>query len=186
MFWQIALLLGAAGLCALLSNALAGPSRHLPWLGRPAVADPARTDAALHGALPAPAQPPPDPARFAADPSQPIRDLQPEEAWALFQARAPFLDARRSDEFKRGHVAGAWNISVWESSPDARITEFEAAAAPASSAPLVLYCSGGDCEDSHLLASRLAALGYRNLLIYRAGYPDWEKRGYPITRGDKP
>ena len=101
----------------------------------------------------------------------------------MYQAKTPFLDARRSGEYAEGHIAGAWNVSVWESTVDTQITEFEAVANPGSTTPLVLYCSGGDCEDSHLLASRLTPLGYRNLLIYRAGYPDWVKQGRPIAKG---
>jgi rhodanese-related sulfurtransferase len=98
----------------------------------------------------------------------------------------PFLDARRSEAYAAGHIAGAWKIPVWEADVDARITEFEASAHPASKDPLVLYCDGGDCEDSQILASKLTALGYRNLLVYRDGYPDWVKRKQPATTGVRP
>ena len=125
-------------------------------------------------------------APFPVDPAQPIREISPEEVWTCFQARLPFLDARRSTEYAEGHIAGAWNVSVWESTVEAQITEFEAAAKPASTAPLVLYCSGGDCEDSRLLAARLTPLGYRNLLIYRAGFPDWAQHGRPTHSGMQP
>ena len=33
---------------------------------------------------------------------------------------------------------------------------------------------------------RLMKLGYRNLLIYRAGYPDWEQHGWPVRVGEQP
>jgi len=124
--------------------------------------------------------------RFAPDPAQPIREITPEEAWVLFRAKVPFLDARRSAEYSAGHIEGAWSLPVWEADLEARITEFEALAGPVSATPLVLYCSGGDCEDSHLLAQKLSPLGYRNLLIYRAGYPDWVRQGHPIRTGGKP
>ena len=115
-----------------------------------------------------------------------MRDLSPEDAWALYLAQAPFLDARRHDAYLQGHIPGAWSIPVWEAGADARITAFEAARAVASTAPLALYCDGGDCQDSHLLASRLVALGYRNLFIYQAGYPDWVKLGRATRQGDQP
>ena len=41
----------------------------------------------------------------------------------------------------------------------------------------VLYCNGGDCEDSQLLASKLLALGYRNVFDYRGGVGDWKRNG---------
>lgn len=190
---QIGILLVLAGLCALVSNGTASPSRRLGWRDRPAAAVTSSITAALPvqpepkatatQKPPIPPAAPANPARFAADPAQPIREISADEAWVLYQAKSPFLDARRSSEYREGHIAGAWNVSVWEAAVAAQITEFEAAAKPGSSTPLVLYCSGGDCEDSHLLASRLTPLGYRNLLVYMAGYPDWVQHGRPTGKG---
>jgi len=202
---QAWIFLALAGLCALISNALAGPSRHLGWRDRPTVTalnQPAVTLAApvpqptaepvpLPSKPPATTQPaapsqPAKPARFIADPAQPIRDISPEEAWALYQAKAPFLDARRSAAYTEGHIAGAWNVPIWEANGETGIAQFEAAAHPGARAPLVIYCSGGDCEDSRLLAARLIPLGYRNLFLYQGGYPDWEAQGRPIRKGVQP
>ena len=179
---QAGVFLALAAACALISNATAGSARRLGWTGRPAAAAPAS------GAAPSPPSPagPVDTARFAADPNRPIRDISPQEAWGLYQAKAPFLDARRSGAYAEGHIPGAWNISIWEAELDTRITAFEAAARPGSTRPLVLYCEGGGCEDSKLLAGRLTPLGYRNLLVYRAGYPDWVKQGRPTRKGARP
>ena len=139
---------------------------------------------------PAPAQAqtqaPTPAARFAPAPDQVIRELSSEDAWAAYRQRVPFLDARRSAEYQDGHVAGAWSVPVWEADAAARITEFEARANPAPASPIVVYCSGGDCEDSRLLAQRLVQLGYRNLLIYRDGFPDWVQRGRPQAQGSRP
>jgi rhodanese-related sulfurtransferase len=203
---QAGFLLALALLCAVIANSLAGPARRLGWGDRPlasAVPPPAPVAIPLPPVaevLPAQTLPIPLPSqgespkpklpsvleRFQPDPAQPIREINREDAWALFRAKVPFLDARRSTDYAAGHIAGAWNISVWEGTVDARITEFEAAAKPGSTTPLVLYCSGGECEDSHLLASRLAPLGYRNLHIYREGYPDWIRQGHPSRQGGQP
>ena len=51
------------------------------------------------------------------------------------------------------------------------------------SAPIVVYCSGGDCEDSHMLSEKLYIVGFDNVLVYKDGYPDWVKRGLPVTKG---
>ena len=48
---------------------------------------------------------------------------------------------------------------------------------------MVIYCDGGDCADSRLLADRLIPLGYRNLRLYMAGYPDWTRQGRPVRKG---
>jgi rhodanese-related sulfurtransferase len=132
------------------------------------------------------AQPRVGAARFAPAPDAVIRDLSSEDAWAAYQLKAPFLDARRSSEYQEGHVAGAWSVPIWEADAAARITEFEARADPSPGTPIVVYCSGGDCEDSRLLAQRLVQLGYRNLFIYRDGFPDWARRGRPQAPGARP
>ena len=202
--FKIAALLGVALVCAVVSNGLAEPQRRLAWLGAPippaavlpaAEPLPPPTPSANLPAAPgaeaakmtprksAPEAPAERPAAFALRPGQPVREIGSEEAAEAQRAGIPILDSRRSAEYELGHIAGAWSLPVWESSLEERLTEFEAKANPLPEAPLVLYCSGGGCEDSHLLASRLFKLGYRNLLIYRDGYPDWVAKGRPTTTG---
>jgi len=116
----------------------------------------------------------------------PIRELGSAEALAGFQAGWPFLDARRSAEFAEGHVRGAFCTSVWEADLEDRLIDFKAARHPGPGDPIVIYCSGGDCHDSHLLAEKLLAQGYFHLLIYRDGYPDWVALGRPTAKGAQP
>jgi rhodanese-related sulfurtransferase len=139
-------------------------------------------------AAPAPqAAVPADPAApFAAEPSQVLREISSDAALAAFRLRIPFLDARRSEDFAAGHLPGAWSVPIWEADAPARITEFEARANPEPRSPIVIYCSGGDCEDSRLLANKLVGLGYRNLLIYTGGFPDWARQGRPQEKGARP
>jgi rhodanese-related sulfurtransferase len=121
-----------------------------------------------------------------AEPAVPIRDMGADLAQLAFEAKLPFLDARRSGEYAEGHIAGAWCLPVWESDLDARITLFEARVRSDSRDPLVIYCGGGDCEDSRILASKLMGLGYRNLWVYHGGYPEWTQAGRPVRKGDQP
>ncbi|BDU74423.1 rhodanese-like domain-containing protein [Mesoterricola silvestris] len=130
------------------------------------------------------------PAPRAADPllpsaTQAVRQITSQEASLAFAKHVLFLDARRSAEFEDGHVQGAWSAPVWEVDCDRRITEFEARANPGMKDPIVVYCSSG-CEDSRLLAAKLQALGYRNLLVYTDGFPDWTAKGRPVARGPRP
>jgi rhodanese-related sulfurtransferase len=203
-------LAGMAALAALLSNALAVPARRLAWLGgqvagrtiapqgamvRPAepvlpppIAPPAQ---AAQAATPRPAatsgkHPLPPRAPAQAQPttaSSPIQEISPQEAWAAFQSGAAFLDARRSSEFTEGHVPGAWCAPVWEADLEDRLIAFKAARHPGPEDPIVIYCSGGDCKDSQLLAARLLNDGYFHLLIYRGGFPDWVAQGHPVQKG---
>ena len=138
-------------------------------------------------ALPAPRQgsvaiAAPPPAQEAPTTS-PIREISDEEAWKAFQSGTPFLDARRSAEFAEGHIAGAWSTPVWEADLEDRLLSFKAARRPGSEDPIAIYCSGGDCRDSHLLAEKLLGEGYFHLLIFRGGFPAWVAQGRPIEKG---
>lgn len=123
---------------------------------------------------------PPPPAGIA---TSPLREISTGEAWAAFQAGTPFLDARRSGEYALGHVRGAWCTPVWEADLEDRLFGFKAQRRPGPDDPIVIYCSGGDCRDSHLLAEKLLGQGYFHLLIYRDGYPAWVAAGHPIATG---
>lgn len=126
---------------------------------------------------PLPPQPPETPTTI------PIREITSEEAWKAHQAGTPFLDARRSAEFAEGHIAGAWSAPVWESDLEDRLFTFKAARRPGPEDPIVIYCSGGDCRDSHLLANKLLTEGYFHLLIFRDGFPAWVAQGHPTQKG---
>ena len=136
--------------------------------------------------VPSPARPNPTPSAAKpaeVDPSSPIREISGQEAWKAFQSGVPFLDARRRAEFAGGHIAGAWCTPVWESDLEDRLIAFKAARRPGPEDSIVIYCSGGDCRDSHLLAAKLLNEGYGHLLIYHDGFPDWLAQRHPVERG---
>jgi rhodanese-related sulfurtransferase len=95
-------------------------------------------------------------------------------AWLIARGVLP-LDARRTKDYEQGHIALARSFPVWESDIDARVTALVGEGRDGA-IPVVLYCSGGDCEDSHMLAQKLFGAGFNNLLVYRDGWPDWVKR----------
>lgn len=41
---------------------------------------------------------------------------------------------------------------------------------------LIFYCGGLDCPLSHKAAFMAEAMGYTNVHVYAAGYPDWKKK----------
>lgn len=199
-------------LCAWASNALAGPARRLSWRHRevqavPAIPPPAPAQGAAIPPPPQPAtpivasKPAPktgsahglpkvDPAaemavRFPALTDAPQADIGAEDARWLHARGALFLDARRSALHAQGHIAGARCLSPWEDGLAAKVEQLAMFAASLN-APVVIYCAGGDCQDSHLLAQKLWLAGFRNLRIYAAGYSDWEGRRWPITKGEAP
>lgn len=130
------------------------------------------------------APPPPAAPEFAPHPDRPWLEITPEQAKALFDRGALFLDARRTAAFREGHVRGARSIAVWESDADDKVKALLDEGRD-TKAPIVAYCSGGDCEDSHQLAQKLWGVTFDNVYVYRDGFPDWQKRGWPAATGEE-
>jgi rhodanese-related sulfurtransferase len=148
---------------------------------------PANPVAAPTGGAPtAPAPFEPDLASaFPPHPDKAAVEISPDSVELLHRRKALFLDARRSSVYTDGHIPGARSFPVWESDIDARVKAlFEEGLD--QRAPVVIYCSGGNCEDSHMLAQKLYMVGFDNVLIYRDGFPDWQKRRHPVATGKNP
>ena len=202
----------AAAACAAFSNATASRERKMAWVGAypraldispvsesasvpateppPASPAPAASTAAPSPAPPASAagSPAGSAAAAAAFPPHPDRafvEIGTDDAQALFKQGRLFLDARRSSVYADGHVPGARSFPVWESDVADRVKAFYEEGLD-QNAPIVIYCSGGDCEDSHMLAEKLYMVGFNDLLVDKDGFPAWQKRGLPVTKGAKP
>ncbi|MBI5441295.1 MAG: hypothetical protein HY900_08810 [Deltaproteobacteria bacterium] len=140
--------------------------------GKPVPAPPAK----------APASPAELLARFPAH-GQPYVEISGEAAAWLHARGALFIDARRTRDFSQGHIGGARSFPVWEAQIVKERVEGLVAEGRDPSLPVILYCSGGDCEDSHMLAQSLFGAGFENLLVYRDGFPDWVRRGGAVQAG---
>ncbi len=214
LFLETLALVAAAVLCASVANLLAARERRVSFVGSypDALKVPAAPAEAPHdvvprvaerpasGAPPRASEPRPKPAPAAAAPRVSGVDLlsrfppHKEKPWVevsgddvafLHGAGALVLDARRTSVYEEGHVAGARPMPVWESDVDERVTALVNEGRDTSQ-PVVIYCSGGDCEDSHMLAQKLWGAGFENLLVYHDGFPDWKKRGGSVHVGASP
>ncbi|MDP9192192.1 MAG: rhodanese-like domain-containing protein [Acidobacteriota bacterium] len=133
--------------------------------------------------------PPADPlARFKPHPSQAYVEISGADAAALYAAGVLFLDARRTSVFEEGHIAGARSFSVWESDIDDKVNAlYEERSDPRDQdRPIVIYCSGGACEDSHMLSQKLWGIQFNNIYVYKDGFPDWQNRGGAVKTGAQP
>jgi rhodanese-related sulfurtransferase len=188
-FWRDAVALVALSIAAAaVSNLLAGPERKLRWVGSYASAGPAASPAAAATPVPAAAGSPSaaDSGKaFPPHPDKPWLDVSGEDVALLRERGVLILDARRSSVYRDGHIAGARSLSVWEADADDKVRALFAEGRD-QSAPVVVYCSGGECEDSHMLAEKLYKVGFDDVLVYKDGFPDWQKRGLPIAKGDAP
>jgi len=214
-FLETVALLAVALACAWSANLAAGPTRRLSWLPRSAlasapqiapqappaataesaVASPVAAPVAAPAPKRAPAPGPPAPAtpapgrvlleRFPALRDRAEADVDSDEARWLHTQGARFLDARRTAAYATGHIPGALSLPVWEDGVDEKVALVDSGTADRD-LPVVIYCAGGGCEDSHLLARKLWMLGFKNLRIFAGGFPEWEARGWPVAKGERP
>jgi rhodanese-related sulfurtransferase len=147
------------------------------------------TTAAPAPPAPAPPTPPADPlARFKPHPSQPYVEISGADAALLHANGVLFLDARRTSVYEAGHIAGARSFSVWESDIDDKVNALygERSDPRDQDRPIVIYCSGGACEDSHMLSQKLWGIQFNNLYVYKDGFPDWQDRNGAVRTGGQP
>ncbi len=90
---------------------------------------------------------------------------------AVENRSALILDARPAVFFERGHVPGALNLSRDDFANDYRHLASTLKAAQAK--PIIVYCSGGACHDSRLVANALLSLGFSDVSIYTGGWEEW-------------
>jgi rhodanese-related sulfurtransferase len=175
-------LIAAAVLCAAVANTLATRDRKIALTHASAARTPAVPVAKPAGATPDRAS---ALSRFPPHPDKPFLEISGADTQSLHAEHVLFLDARRTSVFEDGHIAGARNISVWESDLDPKVMALLNEGRDPN-APIVAYCSGGDCEDSHMLAEKLFGVGFNGVLVYKDGWPDWQKRGGPARTGAVP
>lgn len=150
---------------------------------------PPTTPSASGGAshAPAPATPAPPAAHEANLPAIPdSRDpveIHTADARRFHAAGAAlFIDARGADEYAAGHIAGAVSVPFDEAFKNPKLVS----AVDAQGKPIIVYCSGGDCEASKNLAYSLLGAGKTKVLVFTDGMPAWESAGYPVTKGTTP
>ncbi len=122
-------------------------------------------------------------ARFQPHPDKAYIEISGEDAAALYAGGALFLDARRTAAYEESHIAGARPYSVWEADVDDKVNTLYAERQDAQDQPIVIYCTGGACEDSHMLSQKLWGIQFNNVYVYKDGFPDWQKRGGAVRAG---
>ena len=87
-----------------------------------------------------------------------------------------FVDARSQNDYDNGHIPGAVSLPVGRF--EERIESFLNRYPPEQ--PIITYCSGRTCEDSHDLAQSLSDVGFTHVRVFIDGFPGWEAEGHPI------
>jgi rhodanese-related sulfurtransferase len=89
------------------------------------------------------------------------------------------VDALAPMSYAHSHLPGAINL------PPERVDE-RTTRRIARDAPIVVYCSGPDCDSSTETARLLVELGFTNVLHYPGGKNEWRELGLPLERAGAP
>ena len=118
-----------------------------------------------------------------------FRFIEPAEARQLFedprraQELVVFMDARNDQHYQEGHVPGAYQFDHYY--PGNHLPVVMPVCQQAEL--IVVYCSGGDCEDSEFAAVALQEAGIPadRLGVYGGGMADWQTNGMPVEVGPR-
>jgi rhodanese-related sulfurtransferase len=92
-----------------------------------------------------------------------------------------FLDARDEEHYVGGHVPGAYDFDPYH--PE----KYFPVVLPVCRAAeqIVVYCNGGDCDDSKTAAVLLQDMGIANqkIFIYGGGITEWTSNHQPVEIG---
>ena len=129
--------------------------------------------------VPPPAPSPgPEPAPIAAAPASGIY-ITTDQAKAIFEAQsAEWIDSRNKDEFDAGSIPGAFHIPP-VAFAGGQIPAVINIFSPAKQ--IIVYCGGGECDASNLVALRLQGMGLTNVVVYKDGFTGWTAAKLPIT-----
>jgi len=95
-----------------------------------------------------------------------------------------FLDARDDEHYQAGHIPGAYPFDYFH--PE----QYLGPLLPLlqSAEQVVVYCNGGDCEDSRQAAITLrneVAVPAGKLFVYAGGIAEWSTNGWPVELGSR-
>jgi len=142
-------------------------------VAQPNTPTPAQPNAPVSPPAPSPASAP-----IAAAPASGIY-ITTDQAKAIFEAQAAeWIDARNPDEFAAGSIPGAFHVPP-VAFAGGQIPAVINIFSPAKQ--IVVYCGGGECDASNLVALRLQAMGFTNVVVYKDGFTGWTAAKLPIT-----
>lgn len=98
---------------------------------------------------------------------------------AVNQHKTLILDARGPSFYDAGHVPGALNVARENFARD--YLRLRQTLDKAKNAPIIVYCSGGECHDSRMVASALLSLGFTQVKIFTGGWTAWSAAGQPVA-----
>jgi rhodanese-related sulfurtransferase len=181
IFSQV-LIIAAIGTAIGVADSFARPVT----LSRPKPPDPPFGNGGQTGeaVTPRPPQPAPNSSAFVfateADLKSKPGQITVAQSKALFDQQAFFIDARKLEEYRKGHVKGSYRMAE----ADFQFGNPPMLAAIPRDATLIVYCNGGNCDESEQVAKLINGSGYQKVYVMHDGIPGWQAMGYPSEEGE--
>ena len=86
----------------------------------------------------------------------------------------PFVDVRGKSDFDKGHLPGAYHLSV--KSDDFTVENLSKIAA--KDAAVIFCCNGIACLGSAMATEQAVLWGWEKVFYYREGYKGWQAAKY--------
>jgi rhodanese-related sulfurtransferase len=93
-----------------------------------------------------------------------------------------FVDARNETEYQKGHIPGAYEFDPYH--PEKYFDIVVPVCQKAEQ--VVVYCNGGDCDDSENAAIWLrdnAGISNQKICVYAGGFAEWTTNNLPVETG---
>ncbi|WP_293008240.1 rhodanese-like domain-containing protein [Nitrosomonas sp.] len=103
------------------------------------------------------------------------RTISTETAKLFFDKGYLFLDVRGLNDYRMGHIPGAYHLSVKSDFDEQRLS-----AIVKKDQSVVIYCNGTSCLGSSIAIEKAIGWGWTSVFYYREGIKDWNSKGYPV------
>ncbi len=106
------------------------------------------------------------------------KQLSHSELQARLQANPDLIlvEALPEKYYLDWHLPGARHL------PHDEVKTRAATVLPDQAAEIIVYCAGSTCQNSHIAANQLTALGYQNVAVYPGGKKEWSEAGMSLER----
>jgi rhodanese-related sulfurtransferase len=107
------------------------------------------------------------------------RTISRQDLLAKLETKQPLvlIEALPERYYLEGHLPGALHL------PHDRVRELAPGLLPDKAATMVTYCASATCQNSHIAAETLRAMGYSDVSVYAGGKQDWVEAGLPLEVG---
>lgn len=104
------------------------------------------------------------------------------EAKQLWDEGAIFIDTRKTEAFQAGHVEASMRLTI-DMITQGSFGDVLLFLQSDPNVPVVVYCDGGQCDESQIVRERLVRSGFPNIKIMVDGFPGWKAAGHPVAFG---